>query len=204
MRFEDHTGLIGLVIRRHKYLHACGSLTSDDLFQAGSIGLMRAIETFDETRGRFASWAIPWIRQAIAREIANRAADVRAPVNVQHRRWRKGERVREACRSLDAPFLNPDGRECNLHDLIPAPSPDPGAARDAAKLLAVLSAKERRVLQLRFFGGALLEEVAEDIGGLSRERARQIEQGALAKLRRHVGLRSSRRAGAGEAAELAC
>ena len=177
-------------------------LTLTDLIDEGNIGLIKAAQKFDETRGfKFISYAVWWIRQSILQAIAEQSRIVRLPLNqigslnkISHDEEKIGQSMMADGHhvSIDAPFQ--DGEDNCMLDVM-ASGEDSRTDRQvdhesmAQELNTVLTKvlKEREITIIReCFGIGCHEKGLEEIGdqlGLTRERVRQIREKSIAKLR---------------------
>jgi RNA polymerase sigma-B factor len=198
---ELYMPLVEALARRHDRRGA----EHDDLVQAGSIGLLNAIERFDPKRGEeFVAFAVPTVEGEIKRHIRDRTAPVRLP----RRLHEAGERLPRAREELTArlnraPTPAELAREVGLstQDLTSLESSTSGAARRAgpeeerdaeldaseSRLLLAgafksLDETDRRILYLRFVRELSRREVADELGFSQSALARRTNS-ALAKVR---------------------
>jgi RNA polymerase primary sigma factor len=221
---ESNLGLVGSVVKR---MRPSQSLSSEDLFQEGAIGLYRAAERFDPSMGtQFSTYAMFWIQHDIRRALADKDRTIRIPIHAQNFLYRAQKAraslllerrghaptvrdvadqlgvdveklqflqdIARAAVPLDA--LAPDesdsrqvlqfaGSEPSAEDLV-LKMEEQEAARDAA---ARLPDKEHRILALRYGFEDEDQQTLQEVGqqfGVSRERIRQLQENALARLRR--------------------
>ena len=182
-------------------------LTLTDLIDEGNIGLVKAAEKFDETRGfKFISYAVWWIRQSILQAIAEQSRIVRLPLNQSgalskinqeinrfeqiHQRRPSVTELAELTQIDEAKIEDDDNSMADMLSSGDDSRTDKHVDYESLTsdlenvLRSVLKDRELKIVR-ECFGIGCQERGLEEIGaemGLTRERVRQIREKSIAKL----------------------
>lgn len=184
----DHIGLVRKEVCRWAWSFNA-VVTKESLEQEGMFGVLRALETYDPEKGKFSTYALPWIRHFIQREVYYHVRTVRYPMNLSKERYKKRQPIPLTVVSLDAPMDESESNSGTMANRLrfsaenygPAACEHHDMAEQVAHLLSTLPENEAKLLKMRFFEDKSLQECG-DAFGFSRERARQVEAKALASM----------------------
>jgi RNA polymerase sigma factor (sigma-70 family) len=190
----EHLPLVGWVVDRYYSWCINGRIEREDLVSEGYTGLIKAAEKFDPNRGfQFCTYAVHWVRSYIQRYIQNHRRLVRVPIYLQegeHGKQLQPERLLWLDRSYS------HGDASTAYNFMGSDDPAQShalAADDVETLLALIKDKRTRfVVRQRYLKHRTLEEIGANLGGLSRERVRQLESQGLAEMRRAARRRTVR------------
>ena len=167
-------------------------LSLPDLINEGNLGLIKAAEKFDETRGfKFISYAVWWIRQSILQALAEQSRIVRLPLNQVgslnkiNKALQKFEQDNERMPSPDELAEILDIPRDKIADTLRVSGRHVSVDEEIERALSTLTERERDIVK-DFFGIGTQEMTLEEIGekfGLTRERVRQIKEKAIRRLR---------------------
>ena len=189
-----------IVIKRSRFNP---TIVPDDLFAAGTDGLMIAVNRYDSSVGNFSTYATPWVKMAIDRFVANTRHVIRIPIGMQEkarklRAGADGERAAAALllpevQSLEDPVPGFADGELRLEDVVADPlAPLPVEALEQEDIAGILRERVGQLDVLKQFVIAMRNDIGDaaalgailfrEEAALSLARGRQISAAAAKSL----------------------
>ena len=187
---EDNIGLVHSIANRFKGR----GVEYDDLFQSGCVGLIKAVDNFDESRGfAFSTYAVPVIMGEIKRIFRDGGA-------VKVSRSLKEKAIK--AQALREKFINTELREptvSELSDMLDCPPEDGEYTIDVPvdeseelfnrlvvhRLFKFLDDTERAIVDMRYYKGFTQAKTAKVLG-ISQVQVSRKEKSLLKKLRKYL------------------
>jgi len=189
---RKHEKILHMVRRRYR----SDMVHYDDLLQEARLGFLHGLRKAEKGHGSNPiSYSLFWVRAFVGRYFEDHKSDVRLPNRLHHNKKPTDGLARTHSVSMEQPLTGSDGDERTYSDVLRAAptAPDDDEVieiaraeilrRDLVALVDKLPDREAEIIRRRFLIDE--EQTLDEIGkhfGLSRERIRQIENDAIARL----------------------
>ena len=199
---EENLGLVHHIVKRF----AGRGYEVEDLFQTGTIGLMKAIDHFDLSYDvKFSTYAVPLIAGEIRRflrddgpvKVSRSLKDANYKLRQEAARIQTQEGRDPTLRALSKPVYEGDGKEIALMDQLAARSAD-NTWEDAEKnrlvdrmllkqLIDELPEQEKILIRLRYYEDQTQAQIAQKLG-ISQVQVSRMEKKILIRMRERSGV----------------
>ena len=181
---EENAGLVWCIVKR--FMNR--GVEAEDLFQIGSIGLLKAIDKFDLTYNvKFSTYAVPMISGEIKRFLRDDGM-ITQELSVSIEELTMAMEASGDIESLQKSIYQKDGQEIRLMDKLPGQERQEDKILDhmvLGNLLMSLEQTERQLIYLRYFANRTQTQVGEELG-ISQVQVSRMEKKILKQMREKI------------------